>query len=199
MLTLRVTADISLDEPTVDSGFVTWLDIDILAQDHDAETETEVGAAQVALIHVGETCNLGQSLAEVLDADSADLEALFDVYFEDGWLKEEFADAVGANVLYVDDISLQTSWQGRNVEMAVVRRLSDTVGDGCALAVVPYRSDEEAEPWVRMGFGVTRPPSRDRCGYLTLQLALRSARVVEDGARFRVIPNPLPKEKRKHH
>jgi hypothetical protein len=44
-------------------------------------------------------------------------------------------------------IDPKPGWEGRNIELALVRRLCDTIGEGCELAVMPYESESEIERW----------------------------------------------------
>jgi hypothetical protein len=55
-----------------------------------------------------------------------------------------------------------------------VRRLCDTIGEGCELAVMPYES--EIAHWQRLGFILTTPERQE--GYLHLSLGAKSPRVV---------------------
>jgi predicted N-acetyltransferase YhbS len=224
---LRVVTDIALDEPSVDHGFVTWLDVELLADDpeervdgndpdaeaavsSDAASSAElfdpdepIGRARVAIILANEVVDQGEDLVEVLDADSSELEALSGVFFEGGELQDRFSDtAVGQNLLFIADVAVDDDWAGRNLDLALVRRLCDTLGSGCALAVMEYETDAEREHWGRMGFQVTEPPSNRRAfGYLHLPLGMRNPRVVdpENDGRFRVVSNPSPAGRRSHH
>ena len=54
-----------------------------------------IGEARVARIHVGEAANRGEPLYHVLDADSGDLEALYDVFSEEDRLQDRFMVAGG--------------------------------------------------------------------------------------------------------
>jgi hypothetical protein len=78
VLILKTTTTTPLREPTVDAGFVSWLDLEIHIT-HEGESAGVAGNARVALIHVGEAMNYGEALYDVLDADSAELEALYNV------------------------------------------------------------------------------------------------------------------------
>jgi hypothetical protein len=224
---LRVVADIGLGEPNVDHGFVTWLDVELLVDDPEEradrtsgdgdasagpdagldgglfDPDEPVGRARVAIILANEVVNQGEDLVEVLDADSSDLGALSGVFFEGGELQDRFSDtAVGQNLLFVSDVQIDDGWNGRNLDLALVRRLCDTLGSGCALAVMEYEAEAEREHWERMGFQVTEPPSNRRAfGYLHLPLGVRNPRVVdpESDGRFRVVSNPSPAGRRSHH
>jgi hypothetical protein len=162
MLKLKLVID--LGEPTADLALVTWLDVTIF-DDPGTGAETTVGEARVAVLHVREALERGESITEALDAD---LDVLHELYVQDGAPPGELDHRV--DLLYVDGLSLEPAWRGRGFEQAAVRRLCETVGTSSALAVVPYGSAGEAAPWLRIGFTVTRPPSRERCGYLAMRL-----------------------------
>jgi hypothetical protein len=225
---LRVVSDIGLGEPNVDQGFVTWLDVELLVDDPEEradgitgdadasvgpdagpggglfDPDEPIGRARVAIILANEVVNRGEDLMEVLDADSSELETLCGVFFEGGDLQDRFTDdAVGQNLLYVVDVVIDNAWADRNLDLALVRRLCDTLGSGCALAVMEYETEAEREHWERMGFQVTEPPSpKGRAfGYLHLPLGVRNPRVVdpESDGRFRVVSNPSPAGRRQHH
>ena len=192
-----IETELPLHEPDVDWGLVTWLRIRLLQGGPD-DSEQPIGAAQAARIHIAAALNAGESLYDVLDADSADLEALHSVFFNDGELREEYCQGAGSDLLYIRHIELEPDWEGRNVDLALVRRLCDTLGEGCELAVMEVDSDAEAAHWQRMGF---QRAASDRGQFLYLPLALHQARVVEagDGASFKVVPNPASGSKNHHH
>ena len=56
-----------------------------------------IGEARVARIHVGEASNLNEPLCHVLDADSGELEALYDVFFDEDWLRVTAASRSAAH------------------------------------------------------------------------------------------------------
>lgn len=171
MLMLTVHAEMPLAAPTADSGFVTWLDVSLQRQ--ATEARETIGRARVALIHVGDAMNRGAPMHDVLDADSGMLAELLDVFFEpDDYLKEEFSAGIGFNVLFFAAIELMLPWQRRLIEEALIRRMSDAWGDGCAIAVLPVQDSEEIKRWRAMGFQVARPPTKDRCGYVYLDLSV---------------------------
>jgi len=66
-----LATELSLGEPDVDEGLVTWFDVRVVAGER-AESLV-IGNARVAGIHVGEASNLGEPLYHVLDADSGEL------------------------------------------------------------------------------------------------------------------------------
>lgn len=184
MLRMQLRTDIPLAEPDVDVGLVTWVDADVVD-----ETETDlvaVARVRAAVIHVGEAVNVGVPIHEVLDADSAELEALHEVYFADDWLRDDYTAGAGNDLLFIESLDLQPRWRGRGIELAVVRRLSDAIGGGCAITVLRVDDDLTAHTWKRMGFEVTRAPTGAGGGYLHLRLSLRAPRVVEQAGGFRV-------------
>lgn len=198
---LHVCADIPLSEPSVDEGLITWLYVEILEDDEDSdEPEAKVvGRVHAARIHASHAFDRGEPLWDALDADSSHLEALYDVFFDEGWLKEEFYDGASTDVLFVSEFELEPGYDDRNIDLAVMRRLCDTLGQGAALAVVPYASKGEIEHWVRMGFEVATPVERE--GYLCLRLSHRTARVHDPDkpGHFKVLPNPSPDHEKTHH
>lgn len=149
-----ITSQVGLEEPSAWGGLLTWLDIQIGDDDQDEDGLHSVcGRARVAIVHAGAS---GTTMWEVLDEESEELSALYARYFEGGWVKEEF-EGIATDLMYVDELELDDAHKGRNIELAVVRRLCDTIGRGCAIVVVPYESDEQVELWQKMGFKVTEP------------------------------------------
>jgi len=186
MVTLEIHAELALREPDIDIGLVTWIDVRILARGDGAEKT--VGTARAALILVATAAERGASMHDVLDADSGELEALYEYYFDEDGLRDEYNEGAGSDVLYVSAIELEPPWRGRCIELAAVRRLCDTIGHGCGIAVVRVDDDLRAHGWKRMGFEVTVPAAGDRAGCMHLRLAYRAPRIIEDGDdRYRVV------------
>jgi hypothetical protein len=187
----RVNTELRLGEPGVDEGLVTWLEIVIVEPDEHG-TNTTIGEARVALVHVGQALDLGEDLWSVLDADSGSLEALYSVYFDKDGFREEFAAGKGSDLLFIEDIEVTAPYEGRNIELALVRRLCDTVGEGCELAVIETATEADAARWQRMGFELTQLGSTK--GFMHLNLSRRRPRILETDDRgcFRVVPNPAP-------
>jgi hypothetical protein len=173
MLRLSVSTCISVDEPSTDGGFITRFDVlihryrpvdddggaggdDLEEGDEKAE---QIGRAEIAIVHVGALLESDDSLHDVLDADSGDLEALYHLYFdeEEGWFKDEFGSAAGVDLGYIEELTIDPTWQGRNIELAVVQRLNATIAAGCKVLVIPVRSREEIARWEQMGFEVSAP------------------------------------------
>lgn len=194
MLRLAISTRISVDEPTADGGFVTWFDIRIHCvpgvDDDDGgpggagiaegdEEGKQIGRAVLAIVHVGAVFDSDDSVYDVLDADSGDLEALYHLYFDDDqdWFKDEFARAPGVDLGYLRDLTIEPAWQGRNIEFAVVQRLCDTIVAGCKVLVMPVSSPEEVTRWEQLGFEVPASEDSDP-GHIHLNNELAHPRVV---------------------
>jgi hypothetical protein len=198
MLRINVSANIPLHEPDADEGLITWFSVGVYYGEDENEEE-RIGEATVALVHVGEAANAGQDLLDALDADSAELEALYHTYFQDDWIKDRFMDGSGSDLLYVADIEIAAAYDGRNIDLAVVRRLCNTIGHGCGLAVIPYDSKAEIAHWSRMGFAVSTPGKPT--GWLHMTMGDRKARIAgpEDDGRFKIVPNLTETKRQQHH
>ena len=192
MLRLSVSTSIAVEEPSDDGGFITWFEILIhrerLADDGDAgagdlddgdEKVELIGRATLAIVHVGAVVNRGDSLYEALDADSGDLEALFHLYFdeESGWFKNEFGGGAGVDLGYIEELTIEPAWQGRNIELAVVQRVNTTIASGCKVLVISVSSPEEVALWQPMGFEVSAPED-DEPGHVHLNNEVTHPRVV---------------------
>ena len=66
MLRVIVETELSLGEPDVDQGYVTWFEVRIMAGHGDESVE--IGQARVARIHVGKASNRGEALYDVYTA-----------------------------------------------------------------------------------------------------------------------------------
>jgi hypothetical protein len=190
----EITTELRLGEPGVDEGLVTWLEIVIVEPDEHG-TDADVGEARAALLHVGQALDLGEDLWCVLDADSGSLESLSSVYFDKYGFREEFAAGKGSDLLFIENIEIKAPYEGRNIELALVRRLCDTVGEGCELAVIEATTQAEAARWQRMGFEMTQLGSTK--GFMHLNLSRRQPRIVEteDRGCYRAVSNPAPADK----
>jgi hypothetical protein len=71
----------------------------------------------------------------------------------------------------VRQLHLKPGWEGRNIDLALLRRLRDTIGEGCELAVMPYESESDIAHWQRLGFILTTPERQ--VGYLHLSLGTK--------------------------
>jgi len=178
---LSISADIQLDCADSARSYVTWLDVRI----GDGAGRT-YGTARVALVHVGEIADAHGDMGTALHGTP--LEPLASTYFSQGWYKDEFADGAGIDLLYVESVEMDDSQRGKNLDLAMVRRLSDTLGSGCQLVVMPYRDPITAAHWGRLGFSLTKPgrPS----GLMHMKLGYRHAQVVDQtgSGDFEVLP-----------
>jgi len=166
---LSVTTDIDLEVRDPKSGYVTWLDVKV---SDDART---YGTARVALVHVGE---IADAAGEVWPAlHGTPLESLHDVYFAQGWYKDDYADGAGIDLFYIDHITIDDEHRGKNLDLALVRRLCDTLGSGCQLAVVAYGDADRAAHWSRLGFAISTPGRT--AGLMHMKLGYRHAQVVD--------------------
>ena len=178
MLRLSVSTSIAVDEPSADGGFITWFEIlihrDPAADDgaaaggdlDDGDEKVEpIGRATIAIVHVGAIVDRGDSIHDALDADSGDLEALYHLYFdeESGWFKDEFGGAAGVDLGYIQELTIEPAWQGRNIELAVVQCLNTTIAVGCKVLVISVSSAEEIARWEPMGFEVSAAEGREPC------------------------------------
>lgn len=145
---LTVTTDIALGV-TDDRRFVTWSDVTLL------DGAVRAGHARVALLHVGEVADDHGDVWRALRA--ADLEHLHDPFFDQGWYKDDFADGSGIDLLFVDQLVLDAHRRGRNLDLALVRRLTETLASGCQLVVMRYATALEAAHWAQLGFEISTP------------------------------------------
>ena len=165
---LSVTTDIDLAGPHK-SGYVTWLDVKV------SDDARAYGTARVALVHVGEITDAAGEVWPALHGTR--LESLHDVYFAQGWYKDDYADGAGIDLLYVEHITIDEEHQSKNLDLALVRRLCDTLGSGCQLAVVAYGDAERAAHWGRLGFAISTPGRT--AGLMHMKLGDRHARVID--------------------
>jgi hypothetical protein len=105
------------------------------------------------------------------------LEQLHDIYFAHGWYKDEYADGAGIDLLFIEHVTIDDAHCAKNLDFALVRRLCDTLGSGCQLAVVPYGAAERAAHWGRLGFAISTPGRT--AGLMHLKLGYRHAQVVD--------------------
>lgn len=176
---LSITADIDLAAPRPGAGYVTWFDVRSYGVD-----ATLLGRARAALVHVGEITDSGVDLWSVLR--DAGIGELADTYFAQGWYRDEYADGAGIDLLHVQSVVVEETWRGRNLDLAIVRRLGDTLASGCQLVTMAYPDAHEAARWARLGFS---PSTAGRSsGLLHLKLGYRHARVVAtDTGEFEVL------------
>jgi hypothetical protein len=176
-------------EPSADHGLVTWFEVRVV-EGFEATDGVVIARARVARVHVGAALDFGESLRDVLDADSGELAALYPVFFIDNELRDKFVQGAGNDLLYFCHVSLAPAWEGRNIEHALVRRIGDTLGQGCEVAVVLCSSAADAARWQRIGFAISDADGQ----FAHLALASRQARVIPNGdfSGYKIIANPPP-------
>jgi hypothetical protein len=184
-----VEVQIGLAEPSADQGLVTWFEVRVV-EGFDGTDGAVIARARAARVHVGAVLDVGERLQEVLDADSGELAALHPVFFIDDGFREEFAQGAGSDLLYFSDVRLAPGWEDRHIEHALVRRVCDTLGQGCEVAVVPCSSEADAARWQRMGFATSDADGQ----FAHLALGSRQARVIPNGdfSGYKIIANPPP-------
>ncbi len=165
---LSVTADIDLDGPQK-SGYVTWLSVRV------SDGTRDYGSARVALVHVGEIADAAGEVWPALHGTR--LESLHDTYFAQGWYKDDYADGAGIDLLYIEHVTIDEEHRSKNLDLALVRRLCDTLGSGCQLAVVAYPSAMFAAHWAQIGFSISTPGRTN--GLMHMKLGYRHAQVVD--------------------
>jgi hypothetical protein len=166
---ISITGDIDLAEPSADAGYLTWLTVRV------EDAGRTLATARVALVHVGEVADAHGDIWQALRGTR--LEALHDVYFAQGWYKDEYADGAGIDLLYVDELVIEEPYRDRNLDLAIVRRLCDTLGSGCQLTAMAYRDAHQAAHWGRLGFAPSTPGRT--AGYMHMKLGYRHARVID--------------------
>jgi hypothetical protein len=85
-----------------------------------------IGQACDARIHIGEASNLGDPTNHVLDADSGELQALYDVFFEDDWFRDQFTIGAGSDLLFVSHLDLKPGWKERGIEHIVIAQFASS-------------------------------------------------------------------------
>ena len=197
MLVLKCQTEIPLCEPSADGGYVQWIDVTVAQADTDIG---RIGSARVAIILGGPVMNHGESIHDVLDADSQELCDLDEVFYDDGHLKEAYENGEGQNVLYFSEIDIAPQWTGKMIEEVVVDRILDTLGNGCAIAVMPVSDKMEAARWEALGFTeMALAPRAMQTGYVARDQSLKQPRVRECGAgddedRFEIRPHDADDE-----
>jgi hypothetical protein len=169
---LSVHADIALDAAASGSSArVTWFEVKLEAEPGGRTCAT----ARIAIVHVGEIADAGADIARALR--EAGLGFLGDAYFHEGWYRDDFADGAGIDLLFVESVTVEEVHRTKNLDLAMVRRLCDTLGSGCQLVVMPYRDAAAAGRWAMLGFS---PSAQGRMsGLMHLQLGYRHVEVID--------------------
>ena len=189
MLRLRLEADLTLGEANEDAGLVVpWVARVEWYEDPEGPPEV-IGTVRARVIHYGEALNLGVTLDDAMDGALAALSAAF--FTDAGWLREEFEEADGDALLYVEHIDLADEWRAKLLDVAVVRRLADTLGMGCSLVVLHGDELRRLGSWRALGFVTVNGGPES---FLALNQSHRAPHVREtvEPDTFEVIPPAKP-------
>jgi hypothetical protein len=144
MLQLHVQTTLPLARPLADQGFVTWLDIHVIDRGAATGALTRIARARAAIVRVAAMfsagCNVEETLkAEGLDALTTCIEA------------HDYMFGLDLNdLLYLSQLRLEGARRPRNLDVALVQTIYETLAHASALVVVPYVDDHEQ--WARAGF-----------------------------------------------
>ena len=125
------------DDP---SEFISEYTGVITCVDDETDAETKVGRLSALRVHAGLACNAGESLFDVCDSHSRELQYLHSLLYEpDGHF---FKDVVAtrfhadhADLLLIDYVILNPRWRKLNLGLLAVRKAIDLLGGGVGLAV----------------------------------------------------------------
>jgi hypothetical protein len=127
----------SFDDPT---DFISGYSGVITCTDDETGAETKVGRVSALRVHAGLACDAGESLFDVCDAHSGELQYLHTLLYEpDGHSFKEAVmrefDATNADLLLIDYIILDPRWRKLKLGLLAARKLVDLIGSGVGLAV----------------------------------------------------------------
>lgn len=118
---------------------------------------------RVVMVHVNAAAEL-RTLYEILDAPLGELEALYDVDWDEAELR---ADLVGAAVVASEETSL-------DLELQLLKRLIDAAGPGSVLVELPRRA--RVRPlWAQLRFDGTSEERPEKPGLMYLFRAFSSS------------------------
>lgn len=185
MLSIKLETEVSTREPDVDAGLVSWWTVTVTREDPEAPSRRfEIGRLRVAVIHAGLAMNLGDSIEEALDADSAELARVHLAFFDGASLREEFENACGGDLLYVAEFELAELWRRRNADLAVLDRVVDVLAPGCDIVVLNEQEVDAYPRWAHIGFDVVE---RESANFLVRDQSLQHGRAAEaDDDRFEI-------------
>lgn len=186
MIRLRLDTDLKVCEPNEDDGLVVRWRVAIV-RDHDADMREDViGSVNAWVIQYGGAVDVGAKLDLVMDG--AGLMPVYRAVFtRDGWLREDFEDASGTALLYIETLDLSDEWRDRLVDLAVVRRLSETLGQGCSLTLLNANEARRAPQWGRIGFALIVGAEEP---FLALDMSKRMPHLREGFDAYEVVPSP---------
>ncbi len=194
MLGLVISTGIAVGPPSPsDGGFITRHKIHVFTFDKEEREDTpppvEMGRIELAVVHVAAADESAASLGDVLYCAGPDFRKLHDTYFDEfGLFRHPFRSSPGAGLAFVERITLDPPWLGRNIDLAIVHRLRQTLAEGCKLLVVDSASREEAEHWMQIGFEHSRAGQEHGFMHLSGRGHPRIAEEPNDEHRFKVVP-----------
>jgi hypothetical protein len=190
---ITIQAHEELGLPRSSDSFVTWFTVDIIPSEVADGTAPVVAKADVALFQVGRAAAAKVAIRDALEQDE-DCAKDLDFYFGGREPKAEAAPGCRTDVLYFRPMQVREGWTGRGIELAVVTRVCDVLGSGCAVVIAAYLDSEAARSYRDLGFEVLREPyadphHEDEQGYLQASLSSRRMLVANyGGARFSALP-----------
>lgn len=173
---LLATTEIPMTDVSVDRGFITGYSIEIkfasLPEHFEAaglvvpdgtndqgDAVADGGTAVVDRLHLSLVDEEGHSLFDACDADSQEWEAVYSAFLAEdsdhGFFQDipETEECYQRDVLLIHDISLKPEYKGRGIEMAVARRIIETIGSWCDLIVYNFGNHlDELDVLAPMGF-----------------------------------------------
>ena len=199
MFILNVNSQICMEAISVDNGYITRFEVEVLDEREPEEFDTaglprgtsldagipggrvaKVGTVVLECLHIGLLCESQDNILDVCNADSSiwgGVAASFlsgetNGYYQD---TEELENCCTGDVMLILDINLEEHYRGRGVEMVLAQRLIQTLGSGCHLAVFYYEDQHHEVNWyTEMGFKLGPRP-----GYMYLNLTRRYPKVFE--------------------
>lgn len=122
------------------SEFFAAYDGVVTCMDDETGAVAKVGRVRALRIHARLACNAGESLFDVCESHSGELQYLHNLLYEPGGysFKEEWMDrfdATDADLLLIDYVILDPRWRKLNLGLLAVRKMVDLIGSGCGLVV----------------------------------------------------------------
>lgn len=117
----------------------------IAGEIRDTESNVIVGRISVLLVQVGRVADAGEDLFEVMDGESDELGKYHSAFFKPGdcdyhdAIRRQFVDIFGLDLLIINHVEIQPSFQKRGLGLLAVSRAIDVFGENCGLiAMKPF-------------------------------------------------------------
>lgn len=176
---LRIITDTSLHHPDELEGCIAWHDIEI--QDLDDKYDLQaIGTARTGVVN---SFYLSDKVRRTKHPDGDEIEPLHALILAN----DPHGLGLGLDVLYFSSVKISPERQGRNIELAVVLRVCDLMGMGCALAAINVEEPDHVAYWARIGFERTPGTS----GLLHADLDREPPGIIEDEdtGSFHIVPH----------